>query len=742
MSQGDIATATPKHAAFRQRRARISAGMAARLLPFVLVLVAILALTWWVYRPGLSGAFLFDDLGSLPKLGATGPVDNWATFWRYVTSGTADPTGRPLALLSFLIDAHNWPADPYPFKVTNVILHLINGTLLAWVLYWLGRVLCLPVREGTPTLLHDDDIPPRLQRDPLRNEGGDSLPPSAGRAERTRTRAERGEGGAFFAPDNRGVALAALFGAGAWLLHPLLVSTTLYVVQREAMLPATFTLLGMLGWMASRDALARGHVKRALAGMALSAWLCTLLAVLCKANGALLPLLLLLVEWIVLAPRRPTPTPAVERTRKRAVTILLVLPSLLLAAYLLYVLPGVIRAAPEVRGWTVGQRLLTEPRVLTDYLRLLFVPHAHSSGLFNDAFPVSTGWLHPASTLPCIVLILALIGAGLALRRKHPALALALLFYFAAQLMESGWIPLELYFEHRNYLPAMLLFWPIGLGLARLGSLRWLGTLAAAGILLVLAGLTLQRATLWGDAPRQAQVWAAINPDSARAQTSAALYDLQDDRPRLAAARLRLAMPRHPDDLQIPVNLITAECRLGSVRPSTLAAARTALANDRVGGEVAFNWFGDALASVSKHACRGLDYADLQALLDAAWRNPYWRQQAGMRVNLLHLQGTLELTRHRPSAALHDFNIALAQVPRPGTALAQAATLGAAGYPALGVAHLDYFGTLVVPHETGLSMRHIHAWVLHKQDWWRTQTAYLRARLEADVAKAPSSRTR
>ncbi|HEX5961476.1 MAG TPA: hypothetical protein VFY97_09560, partial [Rhodanobacteraceae bacterium] len=563
-------------------------------------------------------------------------------------------------------------------------------------------------------------------------------PPSERRAERERTRAQRDEGDALFILDNRGIAVAALFGAGAWLLHPLLVSTTLYVVQREAMLPATFVLIALLGWMASREALARGQVKRALAGMALSAWLCTLLAVLCKANGALLPILLLLVEWIVLAPRRQMPSRETERWRKRAIAVFLIVPCVLLLAYLLYMLPGAIAGAPGIRGWTVGQRLLTEPRVLTDYLRLLFVPHAQSSGLFNDAFPVSTGWLHPASTLPCIALILALIGAGFALRKRHPAIALALLFYFAAQLMESGWIPLELYFEHRNYLPAMLLFWPIGLGLARRGTLRWLGVLAAACILLVLAGFTFQRSTLWGNAPRQAQVWAAFNPDSARAQTSAALYDLQSDRPRLAAARLRLALPRHPDDLQIPVNLITAECRLGAVRPDTLAAARKALANDRVGGEVAFNWFGDALAMIGRHACTGLTYADLQNLLDAAQRNPHWRRHAGLQVNRLHLQGTLELAQDNPGTALLDFNRALAQKPEPATALGQAATLGASGYPALGLAHLDYYATLPPGPKPGLGMPRIHAWALREQGWWRKETAHLRKTLGQDV-KAKSA---
>jgi len=671
---------------------------------FTAILIAILALAWLAYRPGLSGAFLFDDLGSLPKLGATGPVDNWATFWRYITSGSADPTGRPLALLSFLIDARNWPANPYPFKVNNVILHLINGALLAWVLWKLGRVLA------------STNTSPR----------------------RFAARACATEGDTLYAPDNRGIAIAALFGAGAWLLHPLLVSTTLYVVQREAMLPATFVLIGMLGWIASREALAHGHLKRALTGFALSAWLCTLLAVLSKANGALLPPLLLLTEWIVLS-RRPMPDAQTQRRHKLAITVFLIVPSVLLIAYLLAVIPGDLSTTPARRGWTIGQRLLTEPRVLTDYLRLLFVPSAHSSGLFNDAFPVSTGWLHPGSTLPCVVLILALIGVGFALRKRFPAIALALLFYFAAQIMESGWIPLELYFEHRNYLPAMLLFWPIGLALERPGALRFLRTAAAAAILVVLAILTAQRAALWGDAPLQARVWAAFNPDSARAQTSAALYDLQNDRPRLAAARLRLAVPRHPDDVQIPVNLITAECKLGAVQPETLTAARTALAGDRVGSEVAFNWFGEALTLAGRRACRGLDYVDMQSLLDAAQRNPYWRDRTGMKVDLHYLQGVLQLAQHRARLALQDFNLALQQSPRPEIALRQAATMAEAGYPKLGLAHLDYLATLPKSPRPGLGLQRVHAWVLQRQGYWQHEVVHLRKSLEAAAATAPSS---
>src|SRR6478736_2799692 len=104
-------------------------------------LLLVLVLTAWVYHRGLYGVFVFDDFANLPALGAFGPVDNWTAFWRYVTSGTADPTGRPLSLLSFLIDAQNWPADPYPFKRTNLILHLVNGALLTLLLRRFGRLL-------------------------------------------------------------------------------------------------------------------------------------------------------------------------------------------------------------------------------------------------------------------------------------------------------------------------------------------------------------------------------------------------------------------------------------------------------------------------------------------------------------------------------------------------------------------------------------------------------------------------
>jgi len=645
---------------------------------FVAALGAMLLIGWLVYRPGLSGDFLFDDFGNLPALGATGAINHWATFWRYITSGAADPTGRPLTLLTFLLDARNWPADPRPFKITNVFLHLLNGALLCAVLLRLGRAVRLSECQAR---------------------------------------------------------VAALFGAGAWLLHPLLVSTTLYIVQREAMLPATFTLLGMLGWISARQALAQGYTRRGLAGMLVSAWGCTLLATLSKANGALLPLLLFLVEWIALASRRPIPTTGAERGRRAAVAVLLILPTILLFAWLLLRTPGMARQAAAIRDWSIGQRLLTEPRVLTDYLHLLFVPRAHSSGLLNDAFVASTDWLHPESTLPCILFVLALLGAGFALRKKYPAVALALLFYFAGQLLESSWPPLELYYEHRNYLPAMLLFWPVGVGLGAPGALRWPRGLVAAGVLCFLVALTLQRASLWGDGYNQAQIWAAINPGSARAQTNAAQYDMAHGRPRLAAARLRNALSAHPNDLEISLNLINTECRMHALRPPSLQAAQRALAKAKVGGTLGFDWFEGAIEMAKRHECDGLDFLTVQSLLESARHNPYWGKISGRQQDLIHLQGMLYLAENHPEQALQAFNAALAIEPQPDTSLGQAAILGSSGYPNLGLMHLDFAATLPPPSSPAVGMPRIHAWILARQHYWRHETAHLRATLAAEAAK-------
>lgn len=647
-----------------------------------LALAALCLLAWLAYAPGLSGGFLFDDLVNLPALGATGPVDDWPTFWRYLTSGTADPTGRPLALLSFLLDARDWPADPAPFLRTNVLLHLLNGALLFALLRALGRWL-----DGASA----------------------------------RTDA------------------AALLGAGLWLLHPLLVSTTLYIVQREAMLPATFILLGLLAYVHGRGMFARAS-RQGAAWMLGGIGLGTLLAVLCKGNGILLPLLAWVLEATVLRRRHGAPAdPATEPGLRRLRLVLLVVPSLLLGAWLASQLRHLGQDL-DVRAWTLGQRLLTEPRVLLDYLQLLLVPRAVSTGLFNDGYVVSTGLLHPASTLPALLLVAALVALGFALRRRAPAWSAALLFFFAGHVLESSVLPLELYYEHRNYLPALLLFWPLGRALCRWRGPAWARGAVALGLLALCALTTWQRSDLWGRPDAMALAWARHNPGSPRAQAAAAMAELRLGQPRQALQRLQPLVARQPHELQLVFNQVDAACRVHGIDTRQAQAVAVALRHATEGHGLAWRWLDRSLDTAHAGACRGVDLATVDLWLASAAANPMM-QAPGRRQDLHALAGRLALLRGQPAAARRHFDRALEAWITPGAAARQAALLGARGHYREGLAHLDHYRAIQDRRVRvgGPGMQALHQWVLERQRYWPRQLAGLRATLQADLdAQAPA----
>lgn len=674
----------------------------------------LLLLAFVAYWPGLRGGFLFDDFSNLPALGANGPVDNWPAFWRYLTSGIADPTGRPLTLLSFLLDAHDWPADPYPFKCTSLILHLFNGVLLAELLRRLGLA-------------------------------------------------------AFARVAQRRIETAAVLGAAFWLLHPVFVSTTLYIVQREAMLPASFTLLGLLAWLHGRDAMIRGHRLSGSVWIALGLGGCTVLGVLSKANGILLPALVLVVEYVLLragAARETlaSPTPP-DREYQRLMLMLAWLPTILVTTYLLQQgWSGLTRGISSVRPWTLGQRLLTEPRVLFDYLDLLWLPRPFTPGLFNDHIQASTSLWSPVTTLPALLAVATMIVGACLLRRRWPALALAILFYFVGQSLESSTVALELYFEHRNYLPAMLMFWPLALWLCDVRLQRatrsvtvaimaeatsadavampvaaWsAGTKAklalAVLILLGLALMTHARTSLWGNSHDQALLWARLNPDSPRAQANAAQAELNDGQPARAVSRLLGPLAKAPDQVQLALNLFGAQCQLGRIDPSTLAASRLALRTTRDPGALLVSWFERAMKQVAHPPCPQLSFATLSGLLQAALANPLLASNPGRQQDIHYLQGRVALMQGDANTALAEFNRALDLQVRTSAALKQAALLGSSGFPQQGLSHLDHLESEPQQaYSPGFGMPRIHDWVLQHQQYWPKELARLRATLRDDA---------
>jgi len=643
-------------------------------LELAIGLVLLMVCAWAAYMPGLSGGFLFDDFVNLNAIGATGPVDDWATFWRYVTSGSADPTGRPLAMLSFLVDARDWPAAPAPFLRTNLVLHLVNGVLLFALLRALGRW---------------------LTASPARNDA------------------------------------AALLAAGLWLLHPLFVSTTLYVVQRQAMLPATFILLGLLAYVHGRNLAEDTRGERGVPWMIAGIVLGTGLAMLCKGNGILLPSLALVLEFSVLKPRGAEPlSPRVKRWR----TALLVVPSAALMLYLLSFASS-LHTPLGHRPWTIAQRLLTEPRVLLDYLQLLAIPRSISTGLYNDDYVASANIWQPMSTLPSLLVIVALILLGLRLRHRAPVWSAALLFFFVGHLLESSAIPLELYFEHRNYIPAMLLFWPPAVWLVQSRFSTSTRTVAAIALLALFATTTFHRASLWGSPERLAALWAKQNPESSRAQATHAIQEIASGNARRAVRTLDSFWREKPYDLQIALNYANAACASDGLSADESRRLGAALRNAAAGVELVHSWLDNALDVAAAGTCKGLGLPELESWIAAASENPAINNPHVFGQDIEPLLAQVAIQRKQPKIALEHFDRALESFTTPDMAARQVSILASNGYFEQALAHLDTYERIKErARPPGRGMAQVHAMVLEWQGYWPHEMTILRRRLRAEIA--------
>jgi len=408
------------------------------------------------YWPGLGGPFILDDFGSVMLLGDRGGVVDWDTFKTFVFSGAAGPTGRPVSVLSFLIDAQNWPADPWPFKRTNLVIHLLNGALIGVISFQVLKV--------------------------------------------TRY-------------DNRDAKWIAMLSTAMWLLHPFMVSTTLYIVQRMAQISTLFVLAGLAAYIHGRTRCDASALRSYLI-MSAAIGCGTLLAVLSKENGILLPLLVGVLELTIFA-SRGTDVPKVNRLWG---TAFILMPTVVIVLYLCkqFLLDSFFEIVPP-RDFSLYERMLTQPRVLVDYFYQLFVPKLYTTGVFQDHFLKSTGILQPFSTAIAIVFHAAVIAIAFVHRRRWPIVAFAALFFYGGHLIESTVLNLELYFEHRNYLPAAFLFLPLAVLIRTKLNPR---VFAAVFLLiaLTLAGFTRYSSNVWTSYPSIVEASARKAPASARAQ--------------------------------------------------------------------------------------------------------------------------------------------------------------------------------------------------------------------------------
>ncbi|MBW2064738.1 MAG: hypothetical protein JRJ03_07345 [Deltaproteobacteria bacterium] len=251
----------------------------------------------------------------------------------------------------------------------------------------------------------------------------------------------------------------ALLSTFLWAIHPIQTQGVTYIVQRMASLAGMFYIMAMYFYLRARTA--SGKMQRiAFGALCISAFL---LALGSKENAILLPLSLLLFEILLFQDTRSRALSGNLKT----ISLLVGITVLVGGGYLFYREEGLLSffSGYQDRPFTLYQRLLTEPRVLLFYVSQLLYPSPERFSVAHS-MEISTSLFHPVTTLPSILVIIGSI-AFLVLRAKRmPLISFSFLFFLVNHAVESTILPLELVFEHRNYIPSMMFFIPFAMALA------------------------------------------------------------------------------------------------------------------------------------------------------------------------------------------------------------------------------------------------------------------------------------
>jgi protein O-mannosyl-transferase len=321
---------------------------------------------------------------------------------------------------------------------------------------------------------------------------------------------------------------AAIWVAGLWALHPAQTNAVTYIVQRMASLVALFSLLSVAFYVAAR---ARSVNRIRYDARALLLYLCCLItmamAFVSKENSAILPILLVCTEIWFFQKDLLGHFLKIVRTHYFLSTAAILVAVAVLAVNLPQFLVGY-----EGRHFTLGQRLLTESRVVIWYLSSLIWPHPSRFSLEHDV-ELSTSLVHPLSTLFAVLFWCVLIGWIMVRRRKYPLVTYGLLWFILNLVIESTIIPLELVFEHRMYLSSLGLI--LSLVLMLYSTLRFLlpkvsskdfGTLSWCAFAIFASLLTLatfERNQAWQDVVTLNRDNVAKAPNNPRAHANLAV---------------------------------------------------------------------------------------------------------------------------------------------------------------------------------------------------------------------------
>ncbi len=417
----------------------------------------------FIYLPGLNSQFQFDDYPNIViNKGLHLQSLSIEDISKASLSGNSSTLKRPVSMFTFALNYYFSKLNPFPYKITNLFIHILNSLSI----FWLSSLLLKKTARNC---------------------------------------------------NHKYIGTTAFLISLAWAVHPINLTSVLYIVQRMTSLSAFFTILAMISYIYAKDNIRKGEFKRGtlilfgIFGLAI-------LSILSKENGALLSVYLLLIESFFYQGFFS------HNKTNRQITyfffsISLFIPLTIVCCYTLFK-PEWITAGYAGTAFTLVERLLTEFRIIWLYILWILLPNNQSLGLFHDDIPLSSQLFD--NTLPFLaglghfIVIVFLI--SLALKKKYPLFVFGCSFFYASHLIESTVLPLELIHEHRNYLGSFALLFGFFSMVLHIPPQKVKPFILASIIYIVfLLLLTTQRSISWGNGLENALIEVHHHPKSAAA---------------------------------------------------------------------------------------------------------------------------------------------------------------------------------------------------------------------------------
>jgi tetratricopeptide (TPR) repeat protein len=456
-----------------------------------LIFLFFTAITFAIYSNTFDSPFVLDDLRKIEE--NPGIRVNQLSPTEIVKAGFKSSKARPIAFMTLALNHSMHQYDVFGYHLFNISIHLLTGFFL---FLFLKTTLRIPVIQA-------------------RNKPTD---------------------------------LICFFAALIWLVHPLQSQSVNYIVQRTNSMAAMFFILSFLFYAHGRLTDQDKNKWFWLIASAI-AWIISLA---CKQISAILPFMVFLYEWFFFQDLSKN---WIKKYLKYLLGITVIF-ALLLLVYTDFSPFEKIKKIYDYANneFTIAERLLTQSRIIIYYISLIIFPHPSRLNLDYD-YALSHSLIDPITTLLAFGAICGLIALAVYFAKKERLISFCVLWFFGTHLIESSILPLALIFEHRNYLPTMMVsLIPVVLAY-RYIKLDWIKIGLLSALVIGLSVWTYQRNRTWED---KITLWSDVvkkSPGKARPHFNLGAAFSEQKRDEEAIPLYQRALEINPNLAQPHINI-------------------------------------------------------------------------------------------------------------------------------------------------------------------------------------------